>query len=383
MTTNSSGTGGYIPPPYRNTPYDNPEWVAFIDPESSNLYFYNTVTSETAWEDPSPPMGASLYSKTLEETLNSGVADDLESEELLSNAEKNFYLQTVIDREIDRGTPPYLSEDWRTRPARKQAERDTSKFAYKEGSEYYNIWYHKYTGDRFDNTIREAASTMCDPWLDSGWTQGDKTNTEASLSFCLWFAKGCCTKGSACRYKHHVPTRQDDASSDQMEDVFGRERHASHKDDMGGVGSFMKECRCLYVSEIEIERTQPDCIQRLEAQLWKLFHPWGPIESIRIIPNKLIAFIKFEYRAAAEFAKVACADQPVGLSKAINVRWAFEDPNPRAAIQSIIDTRDQFFALVEKRISSMSLEERREKGLLVDAPGSTLELDERFEISDS
>jgi hypothetical protein len=373
-----SGTSrGVIPPPYRNTPYENPVWVMFIDPDSGNTYFYNTETSETSWEDPSPPVGASLYQEVL--NVAGAASKSVDTEEFLDEVEKNFYLKVEIDREIDRGTPPYLSEDWRTRPARKQAERDTSKFSYKEGSEFYNIWYHKYTGDRFDGTIREAASTICDPWSDSGWTEGDKKNSETPV-FCLWFAKGCCTKGPSCRYKHHIPTREVDRSLDQMIDVFGRERHASHKDDMGGVGSFMKECKCLYVSEIQIDREQPDCIQRLEAQMWKLFHPWGPIESIRIIPNKLIAFIKFEYRAAAEFAKVACADQPVGLSKAINVRWAFEDPNPRAALQSVIDTRDQFFALVEKRISSMSFQERAERGLLDNAEHSKLDLEDRFEV---
>ena len=376
--TDISSSSGYVPPPYRNCPYENPEWVMFIDPESQNFYFFNTHSFETSWEDPCPPSGMSLYAETLEKTKQNHASDGVTSAGLIEDAEKNFYLQTVIDREIDRGTPPYLSDDWCTRPARKQTERDSSKFAYKEGSEFYNVWYHKFTGDRFDNTIREASSTMCDPWTDSGWTQGDKKNSE-SASFCLWFAKGCCTKGSACGYKHHVPTREDDARSDQMEDIFGRERHASHKDDMGGVGSFMKECKCLYVSEIEIERTQPDCIQRLEAQMWKLFHPWGPIESIRIIPNKLIAFIKFEYRAAAEFAKVACADQPIGLSKAINVRWAFEDPNPRAVIQGQIDTRDQFFALVEKRISSMSFQERSQRGLLKQDLESDKAFEDRFE----
>ena len=352
----------------------------FFDPESSKPYFYNTETEETSWEDPDPPVGTALYTAEVERAKELVHAGRLDAEEWLEDAEKNFYLQTVIEKEIDRGVPPYLSDDWRTRPARKQAERDMTKFAYKEGSEMYNMWYHKFTGDRFDGTIREAATTVCDPWLDSGWTEADYRNAEEG-PICLWFAKGCCTRGSACRYKHRVPTREDAAQAEQMVDIFGRARHANHKDDMGGVGAFMKECKCLYISEIKIDRTHPDCIQRLEAQLWKLFHPWGPIESIRVIPNKVIAFVKFEYRAAAEFAKVACADQPCGLSDAVNVRWAFEDPNPRAVEQAIIDTRDQFFSLVEKRIAAMSLQERVEKGLLRHDDVKPVELEERFETS--
>lgn len=357
----------------------NPLWVMFLDPESSEPYFFNTENGETAWEDPEPPIGVALYSAEVEKSkalVESGVLD---ADEFDEDVEKNFYLQTIVEKEIDRGVPPYLSEDWRTRPARKQKERDISKFAYREGSEVYNKWYGRYTTDRYDESVRETATTVCDPWLDSGWTQADSRNTE-DTAFCLWFAKGCCTRASACRYKHRVPAREDDETNEHMVDIFGRERHANHKDDMGGVGSFMKECKTLYVSDIKIDTTHPDCIQRLEAQLWKLFHPWGPIESIRIIPNKLIAFVKFEYRSAAEFAKVACADQPCGVSEAINVRWAFEDPNPRAVEQGNIDTRDEFFSLIEKRIAAMSIQERLEKGLLKPADVEK-PLEDRFETS--
>ena len=361
--SHSSSSESVVPPPYRKTAYDNPAWVLFIDSESSKPYFFHPESGETSWEDPQPPMGAALYANAVVKQTELVMAGNADADMFLEDVEKNFYLQTAIDSEIDRGVPPYLSEDWRTKPARKQAERDMSKIAYREGAEMYNVWFHKYSGQRSDDTIRHAATSRCDPWSDAGWTQADSKNAEEA-PFCLWFAKGACSRASSCRYKHHVPSREEDVKADQMVDIFGRERHADHKDDMGGVGSFMKECRALYVSEIQLDRTQQDCVQRLEAQLWKLFHPWGPIESIRVIPNKLIAFVKFEYRTAAEFAKVACGNQPCGLSEAINVRWAFEDPNPRAAEQAIIDTRDQFFSLVERRIAAMSVQERTDRGLL-------------------
>lgn len=373
---------GAIPLPYRNTPYSNPKWVLFLDPDSSEQYFFNTESGDTSWEDPEPPAEGEEFSdydsikKSVKESLHAGAID---AEDVEENIERNYYLKNVIETEIDRGVPPYSTEVWRTRPARKQGERDNTKFAYKEGSENYNMWYHKFTGDRFDATVREASSTMCDPWVDSGWTEADRRKAE-DASFCIWFAKGCCTRGAGCKYKHRVPTREDDVKNDHMLDIFGRQRHASHKNDMGGVGSYMKDCRGLYIADIKIDRTQPDCIQLLEAQLWKLFHPWGPIESIRVIPNKIIAFVKYEHRSAAEFAKVACSDQPVGLSEAINVRWAFEDPNPRAMEQGEIDTRDQFFALIEQRIAKMSLAERQQAGLLQAGDFST-DLEERFEIS--
>ena len=378
MTSVSENTG--IPPPYRNTPYDNPLWVMFIDSESGKPYFFNTETGDTSWEDPMPPHGASQYQEEVSKSRTMAEDGTLEQAEIEDEIERNFYLKNTINSELDRGVPPYMSDDWRTRPARKQSERDNHKYAYKEGSENYNLWYHKYTSDRFDRTIREAAQTMCDPWKDSGWTEADKRSAHQS-AFCIWFAKGCCTRGSSCKYKHHVPNRMDDEENDQMVDIFGRERHAAHKDDMGGVGSFTKECRTLYLSEITLDRSQPDCVQILEAQIWKLFHPWGPIESVRVIPNKSIAFVKYDYRAAAEFAKVACADQPCGSTQAINVRWAFEDPNPKAAEQAKIDARDQFFALLQKRISQMSLDERVKAGLIAQELPVHEDLDERFETT--
>lgn len=370
-------TKGTIPLPYRDTSYTNPQWVMFLDTESGYPYFFNTESGDTSWEDPEPPMDAEDMEQYEDVTqqVRQGVLDgEIDAEDAVETIERNFYLKSAIEKEIDRGVAPYSSSIWRTRPARKQAEKDSTKFAYKEGGEMYNMWYHKFAGDRFDASVREASSTLCDPWLDSGWTEADKSKSE-DASFCIWFAKGCCTRGVTCKYRHRVPTRHDDI--DHMLDVFGRQRHSSHKDDMGGVGSFMKDCRGLYISEIQIDRTQPDAIQLLEAQIWKLFHPWGPIESVRVIPNKIIAFVKYEYRSAAEFAKVACADQPVGLSPAINVRWAFEDPNPRAQEQAEIETRDKFFALIEARISKMSLQERTGAGLLTHT-----NWEDQFEIPD-
>lgn len=357
-----------IPVSYTKTPYDNPRWVLFIDPDSRKPYYFNTQTGETSWDDPEPVLEAT-------DKVAEGKVD--EPSVSLDESERDAFLMAEVEKELDRGVPPYMSDDWKSRPARRQSSTDTGSVAYREGSERYNIWYHRVSMDRFDESVRVAATCSCDPWLDSGVTEADSKKAE-SPHFCMWFAKGSCSRGALCRYKHRVPTRKDDEESDQMVDIFGRERHAQHKDDMGGVGSFLKECKCLYISDIVLEKDEPNAVQKLEAQIWRLFHPWGPIESIRIIPSRLIAFVKYEYRSAAEFAKVACANQPCGLSPAINVRWAFEDPNTRAVEQSEIETREKFYSEVEKRISAMSYKERLERGLLPSAP---LELDERFETS--
>lgn len=55
---------------------------------------------------------------------------------------------------------------------------------------------------------------------------------------------------------------------------------------------------------------------------------FGPIEYLKLIRDKSIAFIKFKYRACAEFAKEAMLDQPLDNDEQLIVKWAFEDPNP-------------------------------------------------------
>lgn len=58
---------------------------------------------------------------------------------------------------------------------------------------------------------------------------------------------------------------------DMVHDVFGRERHKLHSDNMGGVGSFEKDCRTLYVGRLGKHK-------ELENILWKEFGEWGEVE---------------------------------------------------------------------------------------------------------
>lgn len=54
-------------------------------------------------------------------------------------------------------------------------------------------------------------------------------------------------------------------------DVFGRERHSDYRDDMGGVGSFTRQNRTLYVGRIKENRNTAETIERH-------FEEWGEIE---------------------------------------------------------------------------------------------------------
>ena len=59
-----------------------------------------------------------------------------------------------------------------------------------------------------------------------------------------------CIYGKDCTYRHCAPTEQDETNTDAPHDVFGRNRHGTFRDDMGGVGSWHRECKTIYVGQV-------------------------------------------------------------------------------------------------------------------------------------
>ena len=72
-------------------------------------------------------------------------------------------------------------------------------------------------------------------------------------------------KGCKCSFFHRVPTLADCGrlEMDMMHDVFGRERHATQRDDMGGVGCFNDSSRTLFVGGLRREPAR-SCIAALQ-----------------------------------------------------------------------------------------------------------------------
>jgi len=60
---------------------------------------------------------------------------------------------------------------------------------------------------------------------------------------------------------------------DHSRDCFGREKHADYRDDMGGVGTFNRVNRTLYISKMQ---ESPDKSQSQETLL-RHFGEWGKI----------------------------------------------------------------------------------------------------------
>ena len=57
---------------------------------------------------------------------------------------------------------------------------------------------------------------------------------------------------------------------------------------------------------------------------------WGEVEHVNLIARLSISFVRFRYRAVAEFAREAMANQELDAEEILHVKWAYDDPNPVA-----------------------------------------------------
>ncbi|KAL8772627.1 MAG: hypothetical protein Q9209_002288 [Squamulea sp. 1 TL-2023] len=207
------------------------------------------------------------------------------------------------------------------RPARPQVEAGTFKSEPPpQTGTIFNIWYNKWSGgDREDKYLsKTAAPSRCDVGRDSGYTRGDKI---VGSYFCLFFARGLCPRGHECEYLHRLPGIHDLFNPNV--DCFGRDKYSDYRDDMGGVGSFMRQNRTLYVGRIHVT----DDIEEIVA---RHFAEWGQVERIRVLTARGVAFVTYSNEANSQFAKEAMAHQALDHSEVLNVRWATMDPNPLA-----------------------------------------------------
>lgn len=207
------------------------------------------------------------------------------------------------------------------RPARPQVDPATLKSEPPpQTGTVFNIWYNKWSGgDREDRYLsKTAAPSRCNIARDSGYTRADKV---PGSYFCLFFARGVCPNGHQCQYLHRLPTLHDLFNPNV--DCFGRDKFSDYRDDMGGVGSFMRQNRTLYVGRIHAT----DDIEEVVA---RHFAEWGQVERTRVLTSRGVAFVTYSNEANAQFAKEAMAHQSLDHNEILNVRWATTDPNPLA-----------------------------------------------------
>ncbi|KAL7314619.1 Pre-mRNA-splicing factor [Mucor circinelloides] len=190
----------------------------------------------------------------------------------------------------------------------------------------YNIWHHRYSGlERDFNKTSVRPKFKVDIARDAGETLGSRNK---NAYFCLFFAKGMCSKGPKCTMWHRVPTTDDVLET--TIDCFGRDKFTEFRQDMGGVGGFIRENRTLYIGRITVTDDIEDVVRRQFGQ-------FGPLERVRILRGRGVGFVTYKTRANAEFAREAMMNQSLENNEIVNVRWATADPN---AIANRLDAED-------------------------------------------
>ena len=307
------------------------DWAETIDPTTFQVYYYNKKTMETQWERPvelgPAPTATGWYGR--------GAADG-----------------GTVAALIEHNNLKYLQ-----RPARKQKEFVDTKNSQLEGANEFNIWYGKYTGDLWDQGLgKDPAPSRCVVDKDAGYTKCDggspatqHPDTKEKGFFCLHFARGMCIKGKECTFYHRIPTPRDDAATEELVDCFGRQRHAKHRDDMDGVGSFMNPCRTLYVAGLQKSSYPNNGVGTLEEALKRHFIEWGEIEDCKVIHRLSIGFVRYRLRTSSEFAKEAMRNQALDKKEVLQIRWAYDDPNPIAQDANKKADQDIMYALLKAK----------------------------------
>ena len=330
--SSASASSASVAAPAR--PQKNHGWREVLDPTTQQLYYWKESTGETAWDRPAAmgpaPAGTGWFGR------GKGGSD------------KGNRLEEADAK-------------YRQRPAFQQAEEiDQSKVSRLEGTNEYNIWYGKFLGEHWRREGpggKQAAETRCVVVRDAGYTTGDRAS-QGQTFFCLYFARGCCARGQNCQFIHRVPLALDEGRADTMHDCFGRERHANHRDDMGGVGSFQKNTRTLYVGQLKTtpyeESEGGGGPMALKKVVERHFGEFGEVEHVNVIWRLSIAFVRYRFRLNSEFAKEAMAGQSLDHGEILNIRWAYDDPNPM--VQKAIQRANE-----DAMLAAMAAQERATK----------------------
>lgn len=323
-------------------PERNHGWREVLDPSTNQLYYWKESTGETAWDRPAAmgpaPAGTGWFGRG---SAGTGAGNRLEQ----------------------------ADDKYRQRPAFQQAEEvDQSKISRLEGTNEYNIWYGKFLGEHWRREGpggKQAAETRLIVERDAGYTTGDIAS-QGQTFFCLFFARGCCARGQTCQFIHRIPLAEDEGRADVMHDVFGRERHAAHRDDMGGVGSFQKNSRTLYVGQLKTTPYEDaegsgdsGGARELKKVVERHFGEYGEVEHVNVIWRLSIAFVRYRFRLNAEFAKEAMAGQSLDNEEILNIRWAYDDPNP--LVQKAIQRANE-----DAMLAAMAAQKRRQADVAQD-----------------
>jgi len=220
--------------------------------------------------------------------------------------------------------------------------------------------------------------------------------------YCLFFSRGCCPYGYECEYLHTLPTNAT-LLPDNSKDCFAREKFSDYRDDMGGVGTFTRQNRTLYVGRIKEVGTG----EETEETVRRHFKEWGEIEksassihplqsvyrgprttfhklgthtnfswfyTVRVLQYRSVAFVTYINEYNAQFAKESMACQSLDNDEILNVRWATEDPNPTSKVAEKRRLEEMGREAIQARMDPRILQAERQLKALED--GAVLEDDD-------
>ena len=119
---------------------------------------------------------------------------------------------------------------------------------------------------------------------------------------------------------------------------------------MGGVGSFTRQNRTLYIGRIHVT----DNIEEIVA---RHFQEWGEVDRIRVLTGRGVAFVTYVNEANSQFAKEAMAHQALDNSEVLNVRWATVDPNPLSQKREAARIEEQAAEAVRRALGEKAVKE--------------------------
>eukprot|EP01006_Ploeotia_vitrea_P064168 TRINITY_DN87152_c0_g1_i1.p1 TRINITY_DN87152_c0_g1~~TRINITY_DN87152_c0_g1_i1.p1 ORF type:complete len:593 (+),score=47.16 TRINITY_DN87152_c0_g1_i1:118-1779(+) len=255
--------------------------------------------------EPAPKKSKKLSKEAIEEL-----------KELLKAKEANLALEEFMSgssRYTAASSPPQPTEPIEPtsglRYAPAQPPRPGYDYAYIEGEGQYQ--------SKEERECIDPAPTRCDSKTQAGWTRGW---TQRGLAFCcVYFARGCCTKGQDCKYMHIIPGEKQEINTPYTLDVFGRKKFKTDHPLMMGVGNYQRDCKSLQVSGIDREATH---IEPLDKIIWRHFSEWGELESLYAMYDKPYSYVTYKYRVSAEFAREAMMGQKLESNEVLLIKWA-------------------------------------------------------------
>ena len=124
---------------------------------------------------------------------------------------------------------------------------------------------------------------------------------------------------------------------------------------MGGVGSFLRHNRTLYIGRVNVT-------EDIEEIFARHFAEWGPIERIRVLNSRGVGFVTYSRESNAQFAKEAMAHQSLDGNEVLNVRWASRDPNPMSAARDQRAAEEQALEAVRRALPAAYVAELEGRG---------------------